>query len=111
MKLRFAIVAGILALILQACTTVDSDTVYVTIKTDARGNISSTQLSSVTGDRKKDGMSLHLALLAFYHKIPNPRANHTYRQPVMFDYTKSNAAKAAAAAAAAKTMKTTQTTR
>ncbi|WP_313618111.1 hypothetical protein [Agrobacterium sp.] len=100
MKFRFAIIVSALALLLQACTTVDSDTVYVTIKTDARGNISSTQLSSVTGDRKKDGMALHLALLAFYHKIPNPRPNQTYRQPVMFDYTKSNAAKAAAAAKA-----------
>ena len=111
MKCRFAIIVGILALLLQACTTVDSDTVYVTIKTDARGNISSTQLSSVTGDRKKDSMALHLALLAFYHKIPNPRANQTYRQPVKFDYTKSNAAKAAAAAAAAKTTKTTHNAR
>jgi hypothetical protein len=111
MKFRFPVVVGALALLLQACTTVHSDTVYVTIKTDARGNISSTQLSSVTGDRKKDSMALHLALLAFYHKIPNPRANQTYRQPVKFDYIKSNAAKAAAAAAAANTTKTTQTTR
>jgi hypothetical protein len=54
-------------------------------------------------------MALHLALLAFYHKVPNPRANQTYRQAVMFDYTKSNATKAAAAAAAAKQTKTTQT--
>jgi hypothetical protein len=111
MKFRFPLVVGALALLLQACTTVHSDTVYVTIKTDARGNISSTQLSSVTGDRKKDSMALHLALLAFYHKIPNPGANQTYRQPVKFDYIKSNAAKAAAAAAAANTTKTTQTTR
>lgn len=108
MKFRFAIIVSTLAFILQSCTTSDSDTVYVTIKTDSRGNISSTQLSSVTGDRKKDSMALRLAVAAFYLRVPNPIPNRKYRQPVMFDYTKSNAAKAATAEAAAKTTKTAQ---